>query len=72
MSADFLDDASENESNERDRLIQKARKTKSVQATGHCLYCNNTLDDGKRWCDEWCRDDWTLEQEAAQRHGIRL
>ena len=71
MSADFLDDASENESKERDRLIQKARKTKSVQATGHCLYCNNTLDDGKRWCDEWCRDDWTLEQEAAQRHGIK-
>lgn len=72
MSADFLDDASENESNERDRLIQKARKVKSVQATGHCLYCNAELPDGKRWCDEWCRDDWTLEQEAAQRHGIRL
>lgn len=72
MSADFLDDASENESNERDRLIQKARKIKSVQATGHCLYCNAELPDGKRWCDEWCRDDWTLEQEAAQRHGIRL
>lgn len=72
MSADFLDDAAEVEYNERERMIQKARKVKTVQATGHCLYCNNFLDDGRRWCDEWCRDDWTLEQEASQRHGIRL
>lgn len=72
MSADFLDDASENESNERERLIQKARKARTVQATGHCLYCNAELADGRRWCDEWCRDDWSLEQEASQRHGIRL
>lgn len=71
MSADFLDDASENENNERERLIQKARKTKQVQATGHCLYCNNSLNDGRRWCDEWCRDDYQLEQEASQRHGIK-
>ena len=72
MSADILDNASENENNERDRLIQKARKVKQVQATGRCLYCNNPLDYDKRWCDEWCRDDYQLEQEATQRHGIRL
>ena len=72
MSADLLDDASENESNERERLIQKARKHKPVQSNGFCLYCNNKLEDGRRWCDEWCRDDWSLEQEASQRHGIRL
>ena len=71
MSADFLDDAAEVEYNERERMIQKARKTKSVQATGHCLYCNAELPDGKRWCDEWCRDDYQLEQEASQRHGIK-
>ena len=72
MSADFLDDASENESKERDRLIQKARKTKSVQATGRCFYCNAELADGKKYCDSWCRDDHELEQEAMKRHGIRL
>lgn len=72
MSADILDDASEIESNERERLIAKARKTPKVQATGHCLYCNAPLENGKRWCDEWCRDDWSLEQEARKRHGIRL
>ena len=72
MSADFLDDASENESNERDRLIQKARRIKPVQATGKCFYCHAEIDKGKKFCDSWCRDDWTLEQEAAQRHGIRL
>ena len=72
MSADFLDDASENESNERERLIQKARRAKTVQATGRCLYCNAELADGRRWCDEWCTDDSQLEHEASQRHGIRL
>ena len=72
MSADILDDASEIESNERERLIQKARRAKPILATGHCLCCNAELKDGKRWCDEWCRDDWQLEQEAAKRHGIKL
>ena len=72
MSADILDDASEIESNERERLIQKARKAMKVQATGHCFYCNAELEDNKKFCDEWCRDDWNLEQEAMKRHGIRL
>lgn len=71
MSADFLDNASEVESNERERLIAKARRAVKVQATGRCLNCNAELEDGKRWCDEWCRDDWQLEQEAAKRHGIK-
>lgn len=72
MSADFLDDAAEVEYNERERMIQKARKVKTVQATGRCFYCNAELADGKRYCDSWCRDDHELEQEAAKRHGIRL
>ena len=68
MSADFLDDASENESKERDRLIEKARIQPKVQATGHCLYCNAELPNNKRFCDEWCRDDWQLEQDARKRN----
>ena len=71
-SADFLDNASEVENYERERLIAKARKSVKVQATGHCFYCNAELPDGKKFCDEWCRDDYELEQEAAKRHGIKL
>lgn len=71
-SADFIDNASEVESDERERLIAKARKAPKIIATGHCYYCNAEVAEGKRFCDEWCRDDWELEQEAAKRHGIRL
>ena len=72
MNADMLDQASENESKERERLIERARRAKPILATGHCLCCNAELKNGKRWCDEWCRDEWQLEQEAIKRHGIRL
>lgn len=72
MNADMLDQASENESKERERLIERARRAKPILATGHCLCCNAELKNGKRWCDEWCRDEWQLEQEARKRHGIRL
>ena len=72
MNADMLDQASENESKERERLIERARRAKPILATGHCLCCNAELKNGKRWCDEWCRDEWQLEQEARKRYGIRL
>lgn len=72
MNADMLDQASENESKERERLIERARRAKPILATGHCLCCNAELKNGKRWCDEWCRDEWQLEQEAMKRHGIKL
>ena len=72
MNADMLDQASENESKERERLIERARRVKLISATGHCLCCNAELKNGKRWCDEWCRDEWQIEQEARKRHGIRL
>ena len=68
MSADFLDDASENENKERERLIAKARMQQKVLATGHCLYCNAELPNDQRWCDQWCREDWQLEQDARKRN----
>lgn len=68
MSADQLDNASDIETAEREHMIQKARSSTKVQATGHCLYCNAELPNNKRFCDEWCRDDWQLEQDARKRN----
>ncbi|MDR3088105.1 MAG: hypothetical protein LBU45_09210 [Azoarcus sp.] len=28
------------------------------KATGRCLWCDEPLEDGRRWCDSDCRDDW--------------
>lgn len=69
MSADFLDDASEIENNERERLIQKARRQPKILATGHCLWCNIEVEHGRRWCSPECREDWELDQEAIKRCG---
>lgn len=71
MSADFLDNASEIENSERERLIAKARKSPKIVATGHCLYCNAEVDNSRRFCSPECRDDWEIEQEAMRRHGNR-
>lgn len=30
----------------------------SIQPTGNCLNCDERLDDGRRWCDTDCRNDW--------------
>jgi len=49
----------------------KQRKPNGPASTGRCLSCNAELSDHRRWCDEWCRDDWNLEQEAQKRHRGR-
>ena len=73
MSADFLDDASENESNERERAIANARKGAKAERTGRCAYCNDILDDPmKVYCSSECRDDYELEEAAMRRHRGRF
>ena len=45
------------------------RKPAGPRATGHCLFCFNSLPSGLRWCDKGCQEDWEREQEAAKRNG---
>lgn len=62
--ADEFDRASELEELARISALNYHQKNlaPSVQATGYCLYCGEELDDGRRWCDASCRDDWEAEQ----------
>jgi hypothetical protein len=64
------DDATMREEHFRETALKK-RKPNGPVAVGHCLFCNALLDDNRRWCDEWCRDDWNLEQESRKRHRGR-
>lgn len=69
---DAIDKACEREQLDRDLAIQSARKGVSeAPVTGHCLWCNAELAQGKRWCDAECREDWELNQEADKRHRGR-
>ena len=54
---DQFDAATELEMKDREFSI-KRRRVEGPKATGHCLWCNETLADGVRWCDAWCRDQW--------------
>jgi hypothetical protein len=63
-----MDDADRVNNNQS--LIDKANAYKSKRittlsvATGFCLFCDDPVDPGRRWCDAQCRDDWQLENEA--------
>lgn len=40
---------------------KKAAEARKIHATGRCLYCDEPLPDGHRWCNAECRDDWQRE-----------
>lgn len=42
----------------------RARKPSGPAATGRCLYCDESLDDQRRWCDAEHREQW--EKEARR------
>lgn len=44
------------------RAAASQRKPAGPVATGRCLYCDEQLDDGQRWCGAHCRDEWQKEQ----------
>lgn len=37
------------------------RKPEGPAATGHCLFCDEPLEEGRRWCDADCRNGWEKE-----------
>ena len=63
--ADEFDRASETEELMRASALYQHSKLqqKVIVATGYCLYCEAPLEDGRRWCDADCRDDWEREQK---------
>lgn len=57
-------------SQQKEELFAKANLYKSkkevthTQPTGFCLFCGESVDVNRRWCDAECRDDWVTENEA--------
>ena len=62
MTSDISDMASIQEEHILQSAINlhntRVNNSEKIHATGYCLYCENDLDDGKRWCDVECRDAW--------------
>jgi hypothetical protein len=72
MTPDKNDQATKLEEMEREAAVAR-RKPEGPPPTGECLYCGALLKDGRRWCNQYCRDDWQREQDAIARNGgVRL
>ncbi len=50
------------------RIVEKTVNGKAVEVYT-CLFCHSELEDGLRFCDEFCRDDWEKEQRMKKITG---
>ena len=72
MSSDPIDQASEVEQRDRDLAIsvarQKAQKA-MLPPIGICYNCHDPLDNGERFCNRDCADDYANRLNASRRAG---
>ena len=65
--ADQFDKASDLEQLDRDRSIAIARQqTASPEPTGFCLWCEEPVGKGRRFCDRYCAEDWDNDQRRLK------
>lgn len=50
-------------------LTLQVRKPEPPPADGQCLFCDEPLAPGVRFCDTNCCRDWEHEQERARVNG---
>lgn len=55
--ADEIDRGCELEEKYREAAIL-VRKLEGPKPTGECLWCGESMEDGRRWCGARCRDRW--------------
>ena len=54
-------DVADRASDEEERSLAEALRTRQPSGpapTGRCLYCDELVADGARWCGPGCRDEW--------------
>lgn len=64
---DIFDDATAQEELHRELSIQQARaNNQPLKFSGHCLYCNEQITQG-RYCSVECREDGEMERVIRAR-----
>lgn len=58
--SDEVDRAEHNQSVILDAAVKRRRDVSAVpvMGIGRCHACGDRVDEGRRWCDADCRDDW--------------
>jgi len=64
MMADDIDRGCELEEKYREAALA-VRKPEGPRATGECLWCEEPVDDGRRWCGPDCRNMWEAEAKKS-------
>ncbi len=49
------------ELNIKTSLYASRKDEPQAVAIGICLFCEEPVAEGRRWCDAACRDDWEKE-----------
>lgn len=65
---DKNDAATETEELFRD-LALRYRAPEAPAATGRCLFCDEPLPKGRRFCDAYCRDDYDIRSRVEAGRG---
>ena len=47
-----------------------AANLQALKAKGSCWYCNQPLDNVRRFCNKACADDYLAEEEALNNQGL--
>lgn len=45
--------------------LKKEEPKPEAKATGFCLNCGTPLNDGRRWCDAECMEEWQEYQKKV-------
>lgn len=66
-SGDIADQAAYTIELATEQAIEAARQSHSSAVyTGRCLYCRAPTEEGRRWCDSDCRDDWERNNRRGE------
>jgi hypothetical protein len=60
--ADFGDEAQAVNERFLELALSRRVREEGPVATGRCLYCEEPVEKGRRWCDADCRDGWEKDQ----------
>jgi len=51
---------------QRANLYKSRRSEADADAIGECLFCGESVEEGRRWCNAQCRNDWEIEVDGKE------
>lgn len=66
MDEKHLEMAEQFQEDQLQRAIEKARQNPNIGG-GQCLNCGEKLLNNKKFCDEWCREDFEVRERVHRK-----